>query len=137
MMYVNETIISPNDHQVVDLKSVQEFLDEHGLAFADAAFRLAGGSASASVFRLIDDVRDAKRLTPSHVRNLQRLHAILVLEDVDHPDRTETALYVDLIPGSRIVDEICLLADRLDDLLVDLGKSETGTWQKASFKDAA
>jgi hypothetical protein len=43
-----------------------------------------------------------------------------MLENVGDPDRTETMLFADLVSGSRSVDQICLLADALDNLLMQL-----------------
>ncbi len=43
-----------------------------------------------------------------------------MLENVGDPHRTETTLFAELVPGSRSVEEICLLADPLDDLLMQL-----------------
>lgn len=122
-MYVDQTLISSNDqHAAADLETVQEFLGTYGAAIAHAAYLLGGGAASGSVFNLIDDIKGARRLSRAHVRRLERLYGLLVLEHVGDPDRLETALFAEIIPGSRAVEEICLLADRLDDLLVSTGE---------------
>lgn len=121
MIYVYETLISLDDQQTTaGLNLVREYLGERGTALANASYLLGGASASGAVFRLIEAVRDAKRLTKAHVRQLQRTLALLMLENVGDPDRTETMLFADLVPGSRSVEEICLLADALDDLLMQL-----------------
>ena len=121
MIYVQGTLISLNDHQkTVGLNIVRSFLDEHGAALTNASYLLGGASASGAVFRLIDAVRSARQLTKAHVRHLQRFFALLMLENVGDPDRTETLLFADFAPGSRNVEDICLLADALDDLLMQL-----------------
>jgi len=121
MIYVEETIISPDDEQATaGLNIVREYLGEHGTALANASYLLGGASASGAVFRLTEAVRDARRLTKAHVRQLQRTLALLMLENVGYPDRTETALFAELVPGSRSVEEICLLANSLYDLLMHL-----------------
>jgi hypothetical protein len=125
MLYVNETLISSEDQlAAADLKAVQTFLGKNGTALANAAYHLAGGAASGAVFRLIDDVRKARKLTSSHINCLCKLHALLFLEKVGDPERTETALFAKIVPGSRLVDEFCMLADRVDDLLVSIGQSD-------------
>jgi hypothetical protein len=121
MIYVQETLISIHDQQATaGLNLVRGYLEENGTALANASFLLGGASESGAVFRLMDAIRDARRLTNAHVRQLQRTLALLMLENVGDPDRTETALFADLVPGSRSVEEICLLADALDDLLTRL-----------------
>jgi hypothetical protein len=121
MIYVQETLISLDAQPATaGLNLVREYLGEHGTALANASYLLGGASASGTVFCLTAAVRDARRLTNVHVRQLQRILALLMLENVGDPDRTETALFADLVPGSRIVEEICLLADALDDLLMQL-----------------
>ena len=115
MIYVQETLISIHDQQATaGLNLVRGYLEENGTALANASFLLGGASASGAVFRLMETVRDARRLTKAHVRQLQRTLALLMLENVVDPDRTETMLFADLVPGSRSVEEICLLADVLD-----------------------
>jgi hypothetical protein len=121
MNYVDGTLISSDDQQAAGLKTVQEFLDRQGAALANAAYLLGGARASGTVFSLIEGIRNAQRLSKAHFRRLQALHALLVLENVGDPERLETALFVEIIPGSKAVDEICLLADALDDLLSSLG----------------
>jgi hypothetical protein len=121
MIYVQETLISIHDQQATaGLNLVRAYLGKHGTALANASYLLGGASASGAVFRLTEAVRDARRLTKAHVRQLQRTLALLMLENVGDPDRTETMLFADLVPGSRSVEEICLLADALDDLLMQL-----------------
>ncbi len=123
MLYVDETLISSEDPlAAADLKAVQTFLGKNGTALANAAYHLAGGAASGAVFRLIGDVGEACKLTSSHINWLRKLHALLFLENVGDPERTETALFAEMVPGSQLVDEICLLADGVDDLLTSIGQ---------------
>jgi hypothetical protein len=133
MTYVRGTLISLNDQQAtVGLNIVRTYLDEHGTALANASYLLGGASASGGVFRLIDAVRDARRLTKAHVGQLQRIFALLMLENVGDPDRTETMLFTDLVPGSRNVEEICLLADALEDLLMQLDQINDAVVSKSA-----
>ena len=79
---------------------------------------------SGAVFDLIDGIRGRRQISKAHVKRLERLHSLLVLEDVGDPELLETALFADVITSSRAVEEICLLADSLDDLLRHLGHHE-------------
>jgi hypothetical protein len=125
MMYVNGELVSSNDQQAdAGLNMVQDFLDHHGTALANAAYQLGGAEASGMVFRLIGEIREARKLTSGHFSRLRKLHALLFLQNVGEPDREETGLFVNIIPGSRLVDEICLLADALDDLLINVTEQD-------------
>lgn len=120
-MYVDEALISEDRQAAADLATVRIFLDLHGTALANVAYLLGGGPASGSVFDLIDGLRDAKRITKTHIARLQRLYALLVLENVGNPERFKTALFAEVISRSKAVEQIRLLADVLDDLLGNLG----------------
>lgn len=136
MMYVKQALISDDQQAVADLICVREFLDAHGTGLAHAAYILGGVAASGGVVRLVDSVREAHRLTVSHVRRLERLYALLMLENVGDPDREETALFVELAPGSLMVDEICKLADALDDLFSGIGVTILDVRIETDLQDA-
>jgi hypothetical protein len=140
MIHVKQALISPQGQSIpVGLKSVREFLDAQGDALANAAYALGGGSASGSVFRLTEAVRSSKKLTRSHVMRLRQLHALLMLENVGDPDRIETALFAEIPPGSKAVEDICLLADSLGDILHNLNSCSEPELDvgKAALSDAA
>lgn len=96
-----------------------------------------GGDASGGVLRLVDALREARRLTAGHIRQLERLYALLVLENVGDHDRIETALFVELTPGSQVVEEICRLADSLDDLLNTIGQGDAIPHKSSLIQHAA
>lgn len=139
MIYVPAALISSHDQQEADLKSVQGFFQEHGDALANAAYHLGGVSSSGAVVSLIGDLREARRLTASHTKRLERLHALLALSNVGDPDRYETEYFANLVPGSCLVDEICMLTDALDDLLTRLcSEASTAAFDLSSnLQDAA
>jgi hypothetical protein len=132
MMYVEEALISEDRQAAADLATVRIFLDTHGTALANAAYLLGGGAASGSVFCLIDGIRNARRITRTHIARLKRLYALLVLENVGNPERLETALFAEVIPGSKVVEQICLLADVLDDLLGNLGTAAGNPFERGA-----
>lgn len=120
MIYVREALIYSQDQHDADLQSVRVFLHNHGCALANAACHLGGTTSSDAVFRLVDDLREARKLTASHMRQLARLHSLLALENVGDPSRDEAAHFASLVPGSSLVDEICLLTDALEEILFQL-----------------
>lgn len=100
-----------------DLAAVRRFLAKHRCALPEAAWRLGGAAASARVHLLIEAVRDARQLTRAHCRQLIEVHRLLTLQHVGDPERVETALFTEIDPDSRIVDDICLLSEALERLL--------------------
>lgn len=100
-----------------DLAAVRGFLAQHRCALPEAAWRLGGAAASARVHLLLEAVRDARQLTRTHCRQLVDLHRLLTLQNVGDPEQIETALFAEIDPDSRIVDEICLLSEALERLL--------------------
>jgi hypothetical protein len=139
MIYVREALIFSHDQHDADLQSIRAFLHDHGSALVNAAYHLGGGSSSNAVFRLVDDLRAAQKLTATHLRQLARLHSLLALENVGDPSRAEAAYFASLVPGSSLVDEICLITDALDDVLIQLSsiKSDPAVLCEANFTDAA
>lgn len=119
MMQVDATLIpSRPQHAAADLESVREFLEVHGSTLADFAYILGGGSASRSVFCLIDAVRTARCLTRLHVRKLERLLELVFLDDLPDPGKAEAALSEFFPPSWGIIREVCFVADELDALLL-------------------
>ncbi|QYX55521.1 hypothetical protein K1T73_10445 [Roseovarius sp. SCSIO 43702] len=121
MVQVDATLISSHpQHAAADLDSVREFLEVHGSALADFAYILGGGSASRSVFCLIDAVRTARCLTRLHVRELERLLELVFLDDLPDSRSAEAALAKFFPPSWRIRREVCFVADELDALLLEI-----------------
>lgn len=103
-----------------DLAAVRSFLFEQGSALANAARLLGGSAASARVILLGEAVRDAARLTRAHRRQLVSLHQLLTLQHAADPERLESALCAEIDPAAPVVDEICWLADALEQVLRDI-----------------
>jgi hypothetical protein len=115
-----------------ELHAVRMFFDEHGEAIANATQTLGGPAASARYFVLAQAVRETLRLTRTQRRQLVDIHRLLTLRDVGAPEHLETALFAAIHPDSPIVDEICLLSDRLQELLVQI----SADWsEKSSDRD--
>ncbi|MEI4262451.1 hypothetical protein [Roseovarius sp. D0-M9] len=108
----------------LDLKHVRKFLSTYGTALAKAAHLLGGGGASARVFLLCESVLHARRLTVAQRRQLVDLHRLLTLENVGDPERIESGLFSEIHPSSPVVEEICLLAENLQRLLLQISGEE-------------
>lgn len=111
---------------IADLKLVRAFLHEHGTALAAVAFLLGGGAAGAKVFLLIDAMRDACGLTRNQRRQLADLYRLLTLEHAGDPGRIAAARFAGIDPAAPIVDQICLLAEKLEALLLRISAPENG-----------
>ena len=100
-----------------DLMRVRAFVREHGNALAKAAYKLGGRAASARVFLLLETVDHRHRLTRAQCLQLIDLHKLLTLQHVGDPDRIETARFSEIDLASGFIEECCLIADKLEDLL--------------------
>lgn len=115
-----------------ELHAVRMFFDEHGEAIANATQTLGGPAASARYFVLAQAVRETLRLTRTQRRQLVDIHRLMTLQNVGDPDRIETQLFAKIHPESPIIDDICLLSDRLQELLVQI----SADWsEKSSDRD--
>ncbi|MBM9595934.1 hypothetical protein [Roseitranquillus sediminis] len=79
--------------------------------------------------------------TASHVggeirRDLMAIHRLLRLHDVGDADLLETDLFSQIDPASPEVEEMCLLADLLEDLLQVIDESPTDIGVAAEHRGA-
>ncbi|SFQ12399.1 hypothetical protein [Tranquillimonas alkanivorans] len=93
------------------------FLCSEAEALQNAALLLGGRPALRRTQRLLDDMTTAPRLTQRLAREVSALHDLLTLENVGDPERLETAYFDEIDPASAVVEDICLAADRLEDLM--------------------
>ncbi|MHA7876342.1 hypothetical protein [Roseivivax sp.] len=104
------------------------FLAENGEGLQNAALMLGGRRWLRRVQHLLDEAfshRDVTRRMTCEVRQLQGL---LHLEHVADLESPEAAYFAELDPGEPCVEEICLLADALDEALEgDLDSEERKT----------
>jgi len=103
------------------LAAVRGFVAEHAAALTNASRLLGGEPAARDCVTLIADLAETPHLSRSIRRRLVGLRALLSLEHVGDPDRTETALIAEIDPADPRVDELCLLADRLASLIDGIG----------------
>ncbi len=106
------------------LAAVRTFFDEHGAALCNAAGLIDGESGMTRVLRLMSGLREASRLDRATRRRLVDLHRLLSLDPVIDAFEPDLSSWVLLDPASPEVEELCLLTDRLFDLLVEIGEQD-------------
>ncbi len=105
------------------LEAVRTHFDDHRVAMMNASGLIGGELARRRVLRLVTELREANRLTRHAKAELLALHRLLTFDPLGlEPEVWDDCLMLD--PGSREVEEICLLADRLRDLLEALARME-------------
>ena len=109
--------LPPVPQGVPPLDAVQKFFAEHGDELARAAGLLGGDAAKARIRKCGSRLASAVSIDPSTKRDLVALHQLLSLQNVGDPDRIETELFAAIHPASREAEEICLLTDRLSEVL--------------------
>ncbi len=109
------------------LSFVRAFATEQGEALCCASLLLGGPAAERRCLRLLSRLRETHALARADVLDLIGMHRLLMLEHVGDPDREETARFVEIDPMDPRVHDLCLLADRLLDLLAEIaGAQEEG-----------
>jgi len=86
----------------------------------DTAGRIAGEAGTAHVLRLMSMLREASRLDRTMRLRLVDLHRLLSLDLVVEAYEPDFSTWVFLDPASEEVENLCLLTDRLYDLLIDV-----------------
>ena len=99
------------------IELLRRFFHEHGEALAQAADLLGGPAAEGRARQLAEAAGRTPRLPLVLVREIEVLHRLLSLEDVADPDGVEASYFAAIDPGSREVEDICLLTDELGRLL--------------------
>ena len=79
----------------------------------------------ASTVRLMTGLREASRLDRATRRRLVDLHRLLSLDLLGDSLDPELSSWPLLDPASPEVEELCLLTDRLYDLLVEIGELDS------------
>lgn len=106
------------------LTAVRSHFAETGAALCNAAGLIDGVAGTARVLRLMSDLREATHLNRGIRRRLVDLHRLLSLDPVSDGFEPDLSSWVLLDPGCPEVEQICLLTDRLFDLLVEIGERD-------------
>lgn len=104
------------------LALVRAHFNEHGPALCHAAELIDGMAGKARVLRLMSALREASRLDRKIRCRLINLHRLLSLDPVIEEFEPDLTSWILLDPASAEVEELCLLTDRLYDLLVYIGE---------------
>lgn len=112
------TTLSTDPH----LSTARVHFAKHGTALCNAAGMIDGEAGRARVLRLISALREASRLDRTTRRKLVNLHRLLSLDPVIDALGPDLSSWILLDPASVEVEELCLLTDRLYDLLVGIGE---------------
>ncbi len=109
------------------LTTVRAHFSKHGTALCNAAKKVDGEAGYARVLSLILTLREASRLDRTTRRKLVDLHRLLSLDPVIDAFEPDLSSWILLDPASEEVQELCLLTDRLYDLLVKIGEQDART----------
>ena len=108
------------------LELTRDFFHEHGSAMLNAAAMLGGPAAHRRCLRLLADIAKSVMLSKALKHELVWLHRLVMLDFVGDPEREETACFAALDILDPRVEEACLTADRLFDLLVAIADEHPG-----------
>jgi len=108
------------------------FVAEHGTALCNAAGKIAGEAGTAHVLRLMSMLREAPCLNRTIRLRLVNLHRLLSLDPAVGAHDPDLSNWVSPDPASEEVEHLCLLTDRLYDLLVDISYLDA-KWEKQAL----
>lgn len=108
------------------LEISRNFFHEYGEEMLNAAALLGGPTAHRRCLRLLANIAESAVLSKTLKRELVWLHRLVMLDFVGDPARAETACFAALDILDPRVEEACLTADRLVDLLVAIADEHPG-----------
>lgn len=124
MFNVSSTSLHPSRDPA--LAVTRTFFHEHGSAMLNAAALLGGPTAHRRCLRLLSKISESSALTRALRQELVWLHRLVCLDLVGDPETEETARFAMIDLQDPRVEEICLEADRLYDLLVAISDLDPG-----------
>ncbi len=127
------SIVDPRNMQ---LREVRRFFAIQGEVVLSATMMLGGPAAQRRCLALQSHLAEAHDLTRQAKLELVDLHKLLMLVRVGDPDTVETQLFSEIHPDHPVVEDLCLLADRLYDLLLRIdAMSDDDNLQVAIIQD--
>ncbi len=108
------------------------FFAEQGAALCNAAGLIDGEAGTARVLRLMSMLREALRLHRTLRLKLVDLHRLLSLDPVIEAYEPDFSTWVFLDPASEEVENLCLLTDRLYDLLIGISDLDA-EWERQAL----
>lgn len=106
------------------LAATRAHFTEHRSALAKAAGLIGGDTGTGRVLRLMSDLREAFRLDRAIRCRLIDLHRFLSLDPIIGNMEPDLSAGLLLDPAGPEVEQICLLTDRLFDLLKEIGEMD-------------
>ncbi|MDN5787835.1 hypothetical protein [Pseudorhodobacter sp.] len=91
---------------------------------ANAAGLIGGNAGTGRVLRLMSDLREASHLDRAIRRRLIDLHRFLSLDPIIGDMEPDMSAGLLLDPAGPEVEQICLITDRLFDLLKEIGEMD-------------
>ncbi|WP_306752391.1 hypothetical protein [Paracoccus actinidiae] len=101
--------------------ALHQFILDHIDALQNASDLLGGRTSLRRTQRLISDIAGHPEITSRLEREIGWLHQLLTLQHVDDFDLDHEEYVAMLAPDAPYVDEICLLADGLEDAMIAAG----------------
>ncbi|GGF82158.1 hypothetical protein GCM10011402_38440 [Paracoccus acridae] len=105
------------------------FVQDNSEALQHAAFTLGGRDWLRRTRGIIDNLRLGKPLTRSTRIEIEKLYGLLTLRYAADPDTAECGFAADIDPASPVVEEICLLVDKLEDVAKEAGLYLQDPWE--------
>lgn len=121
-------------------RPLKEYFRDNRDALANAVEVLSGIDGSNCLAFLFERLATEQVLSRRTIQNLEKFRAILFLEGVEDLDSEEALLFAQIALDSPIVEEICLLADGLDDAIREwllLSQQDCSTEEQSCEKSAA
>lgn len=100
------------------LEITRDFFRKHDEAMLNAAAMLGGPAAHHRCLRLLANIAESDALSKALKHELVWLHRLVTLDFVGDPESEETARFAAIDLLDPRVEEICLEADQLFELLV-------------------
>ncbi|WP_375691805.1 hypothetical protein [Pseudooceanicola sp. LIPI14-2-Ac024] len=104
------------------LAAVRAHFGKHGAALCNAADLIAGDAGCALVLRLMSELRKGTRLDRAMRQRLVDLHRLLCLDPIVEELEPDFTSWFLLDPAGPEVEELCLITDRMYDLLIEIGE---------------
>jgi hypothetical protein len=100
---------------------LRAFIERYQEGLSDAAALLAGRRGSRIMSNIVEGLSSGYPLTRTTKSDLNDLLDILSLQHVHDPEREEAGRFAMIHPEDPCVEEICLLADGLHDVMRRVG----------------
>lgn len=119
------------------LDELRSFAGEHQDPLLDAAGLLGGSPGIRLAQNALDGLAEPGAPSRRTLQALDELLDLLMLEHVHDPSRIEAELFAMTDRANACVEELCLLADQLRDLIDACRKAEVGEGEGVERRDAA